>query len=98
MPGEAGRTSGGAVGSVVFGPDHGLLGQFHDVVADHAVKTLAALTDKPQVWAVGDRVHARLQDAGVPIASLFAVPNSVGAITALVGKGPGGMRGASQPE
>jgi hypothetical protein len=31
-------------------------------VADNAVKTLGALTDKPQVWAVGESVHARLKD------------------------------------
>ena len=86
MPGEAGRAAAGAVGAVVFGSDQGLVGQFNDVVADHAVKTLATLTDKPQVWAVGERVHARLQDAGLPMAGLFAVPNSVRAITALVGR------------
>ena len=38
------------------------------------------------VWAVGERVHARLTDAGLPPAGLFAVPNSVKAITPLVGQ------------
>src|SRR5665811_1872096 len=33
----------GAIGAVVFGSDQGLVGQFNDVVAEHAVKTLAAL-------------------------------------------------------
>ena len=45
-----------------------------------------ALTDKPQIWAVGERVHARLKDAGLPLVGLFAVPNSVKAITPLVGQ------------
>ncbi len=45
-----------------------------------------ALTDTPQIWAVGERVHARLKDAGLPLAGLFAVPNSVKAITPLVGQ------------
>ena len=76
----------GAIGAVVFGSDQGLVGQFNDVVADFAIKTLAALPGKPQVWAVGERVHARLADAGLPLVGLFTVPNSVQAITPLVGQ------------
>jgi F-type H+-transporting ATPase subunit gamma len=86
MTGETRRTDAGAIGAVVFGSDQGLVGQFNDVVADYAVKTLGALTDKPQVWAVGERVHARLADAGLPLMGLFTVPNSVRAITPLVGQ------------
>ena len=56
------------------------------MVADYAVKTLAALPGKPEVWAVGERVHARLADAGVPLMGLFSVPKSVQAITPLVGQ------------
>jgi F-type H+-transporting ATPase subunit gamma len=62
------------------------VGQFNDVVADYAFKTLAALPGKPQVWAVGERVHARLADTGLPLMGLFTVPNSVQAITPLVGE------------
>jgi len=76
----------GAIGAVVFGSDQGLVGEFNDVVADHAVKTLEALPAKSEVWAVGERVHARLADAGLPLMGLFAVPNSVKAITPLVGQ------------
>src|SRR5208283_3992870 len=75
-----------AIGAVVFGSDQGLVGRFNDVVADYATQTLAALPDKPHVWAVGERVHARLEDAGLPPAGVFAVPNSVKAITPLVGR------------
>jgi F-type H+-transporting ATPase subunit gamma len=81
-----GRTDGTSVGAVVFGSDQGLVGQFNDVVADFAVKTLAALPGKPQVWAVGERVHGCLSDAGLPLVGLFTVPNSVKAITPLVGQ------------
>src|ERR1022692_3953837 len=81
-----GKTDAGAIGAVVFGSDQGLVGQFNDVVADYAIKTLAALPGKPQVWAVGERVHARLEDAGLPLIGLFTVPNSVRAITPLVGQ------------
>jgi F-type H+-transporting ATPase subunit gamma len=81
-----GRTDTSAIGVVVFGSDQGLVGQFNDVVADYAIKTLATLPDKPEVWAVGERVHARLKDAGLPLMGLFAVPNSINAITPLVGQ------------
>jgi F-type H+-transporting ATPase subunit gamma len=80
------QTVAGAIGAVVFGSDQGLVGQFNDAVADYAVKTLAALPGKPQVWAVGERVHVRLADAGLPLMGLFTVPNSVNAITPLVGQ------------
>lgn len=86
MTGGTRPTDAGAIGAVVFGSDQGLVGQFNDVVADHALKTLGSLTDKPQVWAVGERVHARLKDAGLPLVGLFTVPNSVKAITPLVGQ------------
>ena len=41
---------------------------------------------KCRVWAVGERVHARLAEAGLPLVGLFPVPNSVQAITPLVGR------------
>jgi F-type H+-transporting ATPase subunit gamma len=80
------QTDADGIGAVVFGSDQGLVGQFNDVVADYAVKTLATLPGKPHVWAVGERVHARLEDAGLPLMGLFTVPNSVKAITPLVGQ------------
>ncbi len=76
----------GALGAVVFGSDQGLVGQFNDLVADYAVATLATLPGKPQIWAVGERVQARLADAGLPLMGVFAVPNSVKAIVPLVGQ------------
>ena len=86
MAERKGRTAVDAIGAVVFGSDQGLVGQFNDVVADQAVKTLAALTAKSEVWAVGERVRARLTDAGLPLTGLFSVPGSVMAITPLVGQ------------
>jgi len=86
MTGATTQTDAGAIGAVVFGSDQGLVGQFNDVVVDYAVKTLAALPARPEVWAVGERVHARLADAGLPPMRLFTVPNSVKAITPLVGQ------------
>ncbi len=81
---EKERTDTDVIGAIVFGSDQGLVGQFNDIVTDYAVKTLAALPGKPQVWAVGERVHSRLKDAGLPPVGLFMVPNSVKAITPLV--------------
>jgi F-type H+-transporting ATPase subunit gamma len=80
------QTVAGAIGAVVFGSDQGLVGQFNEVVADYAVDALAALPGKPEVWAVGERVHARLADVGLPLMGLFTVPNSVKAIAPLVGQ------------
>src|SRR5580704_14012091 len=80
------RKTPGAIGAVVFGSDQGLVGQFNDVVADFAIQTLAALPGKQEVWAVGERVRGRLADAGLPLRGLSPVPNSVKAITPLVGQ------------
>ncbi len=74
------------VSAIVFGSDQGLVGRFNDAVADYAIKTLAASPGRARVWAVGERVSARLADAGLQLAGLFAVPNSVQAITPLVGQ------------
>ncbi len=83
---ETGKKGAGAIGAVVFGSDQGLVGQFNDVAADYALKTLGALSGEPRVWAVGERVHARLSDAGLAPMGYFSVPNSVKAITSLVGQ------------
>jgi len=72
--------------AVVFGSDQGLVGQFNDVVADYAVQTLAKLPSRARVWAVGERVHARLAEAGLSMAGLFGVPLSIKAITPLIGQ------------
>jgi F-type H+-transporting ATPase subunit gamma len=76
----------GAINAVVFGSDQGLVGQFNDVVIDYAINTLEALPGCYRLWAVGERVHARLADAGRPLAGFFAVPNSVEGIIPLVGR------------
>nr|WP_256557853.1 F0F1 ATP synthase subunit gamma [Marinobacterium sedimentorum] len=86
MTTEAGNTQERALGAVVFGSDQGLVGKFNDVVTDYARQTLAAQPVPPLIWAVGERVHARLEDAGLPLAGDFSVPNSVKAITRLVGQ------------
>jgi F-type H+-transporting ATPase subunit gamma len=80
------RADGDVIGAVVFGSDQGLVGQFNEVVAEYAALALAALPGDAQVWAVGERVHARLADADLLLAGIYAVPNSVEAITPLIGQ------------
>jgi F-type H+-transporting ATPase subunit gamma len=81
-----GQADAGEIGAIVFGSDQGLVGQFNEVVADFAIKTLAALPGKARVWAVGERVQAHLADSGLTLMRQFPVPNSVRAITPLVGQ------------
>lgn len=81
-----GQASARVISAVVFGSDQGLVGRFNEAVADHAVATLAPLSGVPRVWAVGERVHARLIDAGLRPVGRFAVPTSVNAIAPLVGQ------------
>jgi len=83
---ERKRIRANTIIAVIFGSDQGLVGQFNDVVTDYAVRVLADLPEKPDVWAVGERVHVRLADAGLQLKRLFAVPSSVKSITPLVGQ------------
>lgn len=76
----------GPVVAIVFGSDQGLVGPFNDVVAEHAVRTLAPLSDRPEVWTVGERVRERLADAGLPSTGSHAVPQGVDGIAPLVGR------------
>lgn len=72
------------VHAVVFGSDQGLVGRFNEEVVDYAMAQLASSSAK--VWAVGERVHERLLDAGMAPEGLFAVPGGVEKITQLVGQ------------
>lgn len=81
-----GHTRARAISVVVFGSDQGLVGRFNEVVVDHAMKTLGPLARTARVWAVGERVHARLADAGLRAMGLFGVPTSAEAIAPLVGQ------------
>lgn len=76
----------GTVGAIVFGSDQGLVGQFNEVMAEFAADTLEKLPGKKIVWAVGERIRSRLADTALLPASGFTLPNSIGAITPLVGQ------------
>ena len=72
------------VHALVFGSDQGLVGRFNEVVVDYALGQSASPATK--LWAVGERVHERLLDAGRELEGAFVVPGSVEQITRLVGQ------------
>ncbi len=74
------------IDAIVFGSDQGLVGQFNDIICDFALAKLSELPGKARVWAVGERVHARLRAVGVPVIALFELPASVKGIVPLVGE------------
>ena len=80
------QTQSATIGAVVFGSDQGLVGQFNDVLTDFVVGKLNDMPGRKKVWAVGERVYSRLEDARLPMEGLFSVPNSVNSITPLVGQ------------
>ncbi len=81
-PARAGKPD--SIEAIVFGSDQGLVGPFNEVIAQHAIATLSGLPGRARVWAVGERVQACLKDAGLDVAGVYAVPDSVGAIAPLV--------------
>jgi F-type H+-transporting ATPase subunit gamma len=80
------RVNDTALRAIVFGSDQGLVGRFNETVVEHAMTHLGALPAQAQIWAVGERVQARLLDADMPLAGTFPVPGSVELITRLVGQ------------
>ena len=72
--------------AIVFGSDQGLVGQFNDLVAETFQREHANIPGAIAVLPVGERVQGRLEDAGLRAEKLFALPNSVSAITPLVGE------------
>ena len=76
----------GATGAVVFGSDQGLVGQFNVVMVEFVVNTLGNLPGKKTVWAVGERIQSRLADTDLLAGERFILPNSISAITPLVGQ------------
>jgi F-type H+-transporting ATPase subunit gamma len=74
------------IGAVVFGSDQGLVGQFNDVMVAYVVDTLGKLPGKKIVWTVGERIGSRLADIGQETGKNFMLPNSINAITPLIGQ------------
>ncbi len=66
--------------AVVFGSDQGLVGQFNEVLADFVMNELKGMQGKRHILAVGERI------SGFDVAARFELPNSVAAITQLIGR------------
>lgn len=75
-----------AIGVIVFGSDQGLVGQFNEVLVEFVVETLEKLPGKKTVWSVGERIQSRLEETRFPPSAGFTLPNSLSAITPLVGQ------------
>ncbi len=82
---EPNRWDKGVRVAVVFGSDQGLVGQFNDVMVDFVLTTLADLPGEKVVWVVGERVASRLEDTNLVVGEHFPLPNSIQAITPLIG-------------
>jgi F-type H+-transporting ATPase subunit gamma len=72
--------------AIVFGSDQGLVGQFNDSLANFVTRSLQAWPGKKEIWAVGERIRLFLPGEGAGSSGFFPVPNSVHAITPLVGE------------
>ena len=75
-----------AIAAIVFGSDQGLVGQFNEVMVEYAVDTLEKLPGKNIVWAVRVRIQSRLEETHLQPMAGFTLPNSIHAITPLVGQ------------
>jgi F-type H+-transporting ATPase subunit gamma len=76
----------GTIGAIVFGSDQGLVGQFNDVMVEYVEQTLGNLPGKKVILAVGERIRLRLDETDLPAGESFVLPNSISAITPLVGQ------------
>lgn len=85
MPGEV-LLNRGAISAVVFGSDQGLVGQYNELLADFVLSSLSGMPGDKKILAVGERVQGLLNDAVLPVTGNFLVPNSVSAITQLIGR------------
>jgi F-type H+-transporting ATPase subunit gamma len=75
------------VGAIVFGSDQGLVGRFNEEIVEFAMKTVKALPGKTtRIWAVGERAHALLSETGNTQPGILPLPDSVVAITPLIGR------------
>jgi F-type H+-transporting ATPase subunit gamma len=74
-------------GAIVFGSDQGLVGRFNEVLMEYTARKLRSLPcDTRHIWVVGERMQELVRDAGLSSPTVLSVPNSLEAITPLVGQ------------
>jgi F-type H+-transporting ATPase subunit gamma len=71
---------------IVFGSDQGLVGRFNNVMTDFVARSLRDIAGSKELWVIGERVQLLLADAGLAATKSFAVPNSIDAVTPLIGQ------------
>ncbi len=85
-PIQADTRDNSAVGAIVIGSDQGLVGQFNEVLGSFVSATLEKMPGQKTVWTIGERIRSRLAETPFGSAESFVLPNSIGAITPLVGQ------------
>ncbi|MBL0168827.1 MAG: F0F1 ATP synthase subunit gamma [Propionivibrio sp.] len=85
-PIQAGKRDNSTVGVIVIGSDQGLVGQFNEVLVSYVTASLENMPGQKTVWAIGERIQSRLAETPFASAESFVLPNSIGAITPLVGQ------------
>ena len=75
-----------ALGVLVFGSDQGMVGQFNEHLAEFVTRRLSAQPGRPTLGVVGERIQARLEDAGFAVEQLYPTPGSLAGTTPLVGQ------------
>ncbi len=71
--------------AIVFGSDQGFVGQFNDSLTEYVSQSLNTFSGKKEIWTIGARIPLLLTEAGFNVTKNFPLPNSVNAITALIG-------------
>ena len=85
-PTQADTQDDSAVGVIVIGSDQGLVGQFNEALVTFVSTALEEIPGRKVVWAIGERIQSRLAETPFPATENFVLPNSIGAITPLVGQ------------
>ena len=75
-----------AIIAIVFGSDQGLVADFNEVMVNFVESTLDGLATKNTIFAIGERVQARLVETALPVSINFVLPNSMSEIAPLVGE------------
>jgi F-type H+-transporting ATPase subunit gamma len=73
------------MGAIVFGSDQGMCGQLNDQIVEHTLNTMDGLAIQERyILAVGERVMARIEDAGHKVEKYFQVPTGITGVTPAV--------------
>lgn len=78
------QTERGARLSVILGSDYGMVGQFNDQVVSYAMERIAPAGAQVGIWAMGERVVARLERWGRGADHIYSAPSSVSGVTSAV--------------